>query len=64
MEELRWHTHSRALSAAAIWSQSSASALGRFERSTRPVPKQTEAPEHPAALMQMFAAAGVPVECL
>ncbi len=60
LEDLRWHTQSRALAASAVWSKPAAQALGRFERSLT-VDTSNKTESKPADLGRLYRSAGVPV---
>lgn len=60
MEQLRYHTQSRALANAAIWSKSALRALGRFEKSLIQTNRSNET-EWGRGLSRVYAQAGIPV---
>lgn len=60
IEQLRYHTQSRALANAAIWSKSALRALERFEKSLTQS-NQSNVSELPRSLFRIYAQAGIQV---
>lgn len=63
LEELHWHTQSRALAASSVWSKSAVQALSRFEQSLR-VDTADEHEGKPVDYGRLYRTAGVPVQPL